>query len=218
MDALTGETLDSGVRAHVDGCARCQTERALFLDFEGGDRAGDPVHEDAEVAWIADATRQRLFPGAAAPPAPALAPAAAPARRGLAVPQWAMALAASVVVAAGLTLLLRPGVTVDEGRPPGAVYRAVGPAVVSPSGDQAAVPATLRWTAVDGAARYAVTVTEVDGTVVWQSVAAAAEVPMPEVVRAAALPARTLVWQVEAQDAEGRRIGEAAAATFRVLP
>ena len=76
----------------------------------------------------------------------------------------------------------------------------------------------LRWTTVDGAARYVVTVTEVDGTVVWRSMVQAADTAMPDAVRAAALPARTLAWEVVAQDAEGRRIGEPASATFRVLP
>ncbi len=87
-----------------------------------------------------------------------------------------------------------------------------------PEGDLDAAPAKLQWEAVASAARYRVTLMEVDRTVLWQAESQDTSVVLPAAVRALCLPAKTLLWRVHAVDASGRALADSEVARFRVRP
>ena len=207
------ETLTAAEAAHVAGCARCQTERELFAAYE----ANEPVEgEGLAVAWIASQTKRRLaadLPGAARPVV--AAPVAAP-RTTWGLPSWALMAASVAVIVGGAALLVTPGRRVDPGAGGGDIYRTTRVEITAPVGELAEAPAQLVWTAVPAAVQYEVRLSEVDGTELWRVTTSSPAVPVPSEVRARALPAKTLVWQVSARDAQGRTIAESGATGFRV--
>lgn len=201
-----GDELTTLERTHVAGCARCQTELALFASLDAdAPRPG----EGAAVAWIAAETRRRLnAEGIGVAPA-----AVAPARRSW-LPSWALMAASLVAVLSGAWLLRSPAVTIEV--PGGEVYRSAGLEAVAPSGDLDAVPEAFTWTPVPNAARYEVRVREVDGTEIWRGTSTEPQLALPAAVRTLVLPAKTLEWQVMASDAAGRSLADSGVARFRV--
>lgn len=207
------ETLTADELAHVAGCARCQTERELFAAYE----ANEPVDgEGLAVEWIAAQTKRRLRAAHDGTAAPSVAtPVAAP-RTTWGLPSWALMAASVAVIVGGAALLVTPGSEVAPGAGGGDVYRAARVEITGPAGELAEAPAQLVWTAVAGAMQYEVRLSEVDGTELWRVTTSSPAVPVPSEVRARALPAKTLVWQVSAKDAQGRTIAESGATGFRV--
>lgn len=207
-----GESLSAEEAAHVAGCARCQTERELFARYE----SNEPVDgEGLAVAWIAAQTRRRLSSQIGTVGAPSPAPAVA-GRTTWGLPSWALMAASVAVIVAGAALLVAPDGGLDPAAGGGDVYRAVRLDVTAPVGELIAAPTEFIWTAVPGAVQYEVRLSEVDGTELWRVTTASPAVPMPAEVRARALPAKTLVWQVRAKDAAGGTIAESGATGFRV--
>ncbi len=208
-----GDMLTEAEAAHVAGCARCQTERELFAAFE----ANEPVEgEGLAVEWIAAQTKRRLSaaqPGGVRPAA--AAPASAP-RSSWGLPSWALMAASVAVVVGGATLLLNPSRGIDGVPGGGDVYRTARVEISSPAGELAEAPAEFAWTVVTGAAEYEVRLSEVDGTELWRVTTSSSPAPVPAEVRARALPAKTLIWQVSAKDGQGRTIAESSATRFRV--
>jgi hypothetical protein len=206
------ETLTAAELAHVAGCARCQTERELFAAYE----ANEPVEgEGLAVEWIAAQTKRRLaaaLPGAARPAV--IAPVTAP-RTAWGLPSWALMAASVAIIVGGAALLVTPDRGVEPGTG-GDVYRTARVEITGPAGELAEAPAQLVWTAVAGAVQYEVRLSEVDGTELWRVTTSSPAVPVPSEVRARALPAKTLVWQVSAKDAQGRTMAESGATGFRV--
>ncbi len=206
-------TLTAAEAAHVAGCARCQTERELFAAYE----ANEPVEgEGLAVEWIAAQTKRRLAaaqPGAARPVV--AAPAAGP-RTAWGLPSWALMAASVAVIVGGAALLVTPGRGIDPGTGGGDVYRTTRVEITAPAGELAEAPSQLVWAAVTGAAQYEVRLSEVDGTELWRVTTSSPAVPVPSEVRARALPAKTLVWQVSAKDVQGRTIAESGPTGFRV--
>lgn len=208
LERLVAAALAEPDAAHVTACARCQTERALAQEFEAAEPTPD---EGAAVAWIVSETRRRVFPDepAAAPATPA---------RWFALPRWTSWAGAALAASLGVYLLVGPRAAPPQAVDTAPVYRSTAVTIVAPVGDVASAPAELRWEALAGAARYTVRVLEVDGTELWQTTTVETSTAMPDAVRAAAIPARTLTWRVEALDSGGAPVGEAATASFRVRP
>lgn len=193
-----GQPLTAAEQAHVQGCARCQTELEMFAAFE----ASAPVEgEGLAVPWISAETRRRLE-AERRPAAPAATPA--PSRPGpWRLPLWAL-MAASIVLAVGGGLLLyTPEPAVDPAAPGAPVYRGERIEITTAVGDVDAAPATLAWRAVSGAVGYEVRLLEVDGTELWRFTTSSPAVTVPAEALAAFRPARTLVWRIEAKDASG---------------
>jgi hypothetical protein len=90
-------------------------------------------------------------------------------------------------------------------------------AVAEPEGDLAAPPRQFRWEPVAGAARYEVTVMEVDRAVLWKSATGATSLETPAKLKAGMVPRKTLLWQVSAFGAAGERLASSDAIRFRIL-
>ena len=202
-----GTELSATERHHMETCARCQAELALWQAFN------EPSRNEAEteaVEWIvARLQRARLGSSRAAPPPLAQRFARTPFRALLGV-------AAAVMVAATLGYVVwdrEPAIAPPAGEQ---VYRTASIDIVSPSGDVAGPPRELVWVAFPAAAHYDVRVLEVDGTVVWRSTSLSPRVDLPDDVIARSVPGKTLIWEVIALDESGAPIAQSGAQRFRV--
>ena len=89
---------------------------------------------------------------------------------------------------------------------------------IAPLGDMAAVPTVLRWQPVTGAAQYRVRLLDVAQSEVWTATAVStAELAIPAPAQSLMLPRKTLFWQIDALDAQGKTIGRSRAEQFRVV-
>ena len=206
LDRL-GSELTATERIHVDTCARCQSELALWEAFNTPSR--DRAEREA-VDWIVTRLERSRGDsvGSAAPP---LAQRFQPThvRRLLGV-------AAAIMVAATLGYVVwdrEPAVPPPTGEQ---VYRSVSIDIVSPSGDVAGPPQELVWVAAPAASRYDVRVLEVDGTIVWRASSLSPRLVLPDDVIARSVPGKTLIWEVVALDESGMPIAESGPQRFRV--
>lgn len=199
-----GAPLSSADRDHLDGCARCQTELAL-LEASASTETQD---ERADVRWVTEQLR-RGHGGITRAPSPARTP-------------W---LSASRLLPLAATLIfgLLIGYAVWDPEPKvgplgGAqqVYRTGGLQGLAPSGDLPAPPVLLEWSAYAGAVRYDVSITEVDGTILWRTSAEVPRVELPSSLKVRFLPGKTILWQVTAKDASGAPIADSGPQRFRV--
>jgi hypothetical protein len=206
LDRL-GSELTAAERIHVDGCARCQAEFAIWESFNEPSRDDD---ERETVAWIVARLQHARGVARAADAAAAARKDRAPRFRGL------LGLAAAVMVAAALGYVAwdrEPAVAPQAGQQ---AYRTASIDIVSPSGDIPSPPGQLVWVASSAAARYDVRVLEVDGTVVWRSASLSPRVDLPGGVVARIVPGKTLMWEVTALDGSGRVIAQSGARRFRL--
>jgi hypothetical protein len=178
-----GEPLDAAALAHLESCARCQAELALYREVTRDDSSAE---EDAAGRWIAGELRSRFENPANVTPF----------RRKSLRPLYAIAAAILMVIGAGYLLQLRePSIDANV---PGSMYRSARIAVIAPAGDLATAPNELRWTAVPNATRYHVAIVEVDATPVWAADTTQPYVTLPPHVIAQFAPGKTLLWTVEA--------------------
>jgi hypothetical protein len=193
-------------RAHLDSCARCQTEWQLWQEFSESTPASD---EGAAVQWIVAELGRR------AAGKPQGAPAAS-SRFAFWRAMVGVAAVAAVALVVGYGLLDRAPTVRDlpSGQP---VYRADGLTLVAPVGDIAIAPAELEWAPVASAVRYDVELLEVDRTVVWRATSSSPRVALPVSVVEQIVPGKTLLWNVAAIDSSGRPLMSSGARSFRVL-
>jgi len=203
-----GDELTPDAREHVAHCVRCQTEMALWREYENAETA--PA-EGAAVQWIADETRRRMNAarvsrhesrGFAWLPAVSWRPFAAVAA--------AVAALAVIYVAQNREPVISDVATGDE------TYRTASIVTISPIGDLAAAPTELQWHAMAAAAQYDAQVEEVDGTVLWRASTPNARIELPGDVIAQCVPGKTLRWRIAARDAHGAIVAESAVQPFRV--
>lgn len=192
---------------HVAGCPRCQAEYALWRSFEEPPAAAE---EGAAVQWITTELKRRSQPK----------PAVRWWRRldgGSWVVRAAAAGVCTILIAVGITLNMRRANSDQPVFDPGApVYRSTALAVIAPVGEQAVAPSVLKWSPHATARQYRVRVMEVDRTVLWSTTVSADSVRLPAPVRAAALPGKTLLWQVEALASSGEVLTSSPVERFRV--
>jgi len=208
-------------RAHLAGCARCQTELAMLKYFQA---ATTHPEEASVVSWITAELERRFDRTKVVTPWSVSMPGGE--RRAwwrrllLRPPIRAAAFAfAALLAVVGVGLNLRrvqaPELA-SELAPGPEVLRSEELVVVGPSGDQKHVPAELRWQAVPGAARYRVKVMEVDRAELWQAELSQTGVSLPAAVRAAIVPGKTLLWQVTAIDATNKPVAASQILRFRL--
>lgn len=193
--------------AHVAECPRCQAERSLWNSFEQPQARPE---DGAAVQWVTAELRRRSA-----------------SQRSLRWSQrvsgafygWRTAAAAlcTIVVAVGITLSMRQGQTV---RPvvnlDAPVYRSAAVALIAPVGDQGTPPIALEWQPQLQARQYRVHLMEVDHTILWTATVSGSSVRLPPSARAAALPGKTLLWQVQALGPSGEVVGSSTIERFRL--
>ena len=198
------ETWTAAEGEHVNGCPRCQTEIALWRQFETSATTDEEEHA---VRQIAAALRQQAVH------------AAAPKR----LWRWRSG-PAMAAMAASVAFIALIGYSVWDPEPKlgvvrhdtATVYRTVHVQPVAPIGDVASPPRSLEWTAVDGAARYHVQLLEVDRTVVWRATTTSPHVDLPAEIVARLVPGKTVLWTVAAENAAGDAVADSGVQPFRV--
>lgn len=190
--------------AHLETCANCRTELALFRGFESAPvrpdeqrdvnsivarlRKSSPV---AREAWWKSIWKPRLL-----------------------MPVAIATAAAMMIIAVGIrhqsSDTLMPG---DE-----QVMRSRQIAVVSPAGDLTQPARSLEWGAVPGARSYRVSILEVDRTPLWTATVQQTHSAVPKDVMQRMAPLKTLLWKVEALDETGSVFSESQLTRFRVTP
>ena len=204
------------LRQHVDGCSHCQAELQMLRAFTANEIA---EHEKAAVSAVAARMKS---------PASEISGrrAAVEERRSWWKPVFAMrwltpaaAVAALVLLAAGVTLELRQGrrPLLNTRVPATEVFRSSSIAILNPVGDLREKPAEVRWEAAPNAERYQVRLMEVDRAEVWSGETKGTRIELPAAVETSIVPAKTFLLQVAAFDATGRKIGESEPVRFRFL-
>ena len=88
---------------------------------------------------------------------------------------------------------------------------------MSPIGDLREKPAEIRWEAAPNATRYRVRITEVDRTELWSQETTTPRVDLPTSVQDLIVPAKTLLIQIAAFEANGGKVAESETVRFRLL-
>jgi len=217
-DGSLTESAMRRVRAHLEHCARCQTELALLHEFE---RASPRPGEEAAARWITSQLEEKF---AGAPPKPQME------RREDRRPRsrfWSALRpmqAGGFAVAAAL-LVAAVGIALRDARPPQIassvperqVFRSAEIPVVAPPENPARAPSELRWSAWGNADSYSVRVMEVDRKELWSAETRQTSVALPAAVRAQIVPRKPLLWEVVARDADGRTLASSGIHTFVVV-
>jgi hypothetical protein len=211
LEGLLGENPPEELVLHVSHCAHCQTELELLRSFHLNEIASGDVDAVRAIEQRLHHGSPRIFARAKAEPwwqqffnAPRLGPAA-------------LSLA-TLLVAIGLGIQWRQNVVPPLNSAIGGgheVFRSSTITVLAPTGDIAEAPSDVRWEAVPNAARYRVRLLEVDRTELWSDDVADTRAAIPPAARARVVPAKTLLWEVSAFDAEGRRVAQSEAVRFR---
>lgn len=201
--------------AHLRDCANCSTEFMLMREFL---EAEPRPEERQDVEWITSQMKSPL-PAARTAPAPA-EPTVSWWDRLFGGGNWAL-------VGAAAAAMLAVGIYIQQGRIPDvpgglgggtAVVRSTSLGVIGPEGDLATSPRALEVEPAPAAAAYRFQVEEIDRSVLWTAESDSPSIELPEAVRAAAIPGKTLVWRAFALDGAGATISEAAPVRFRVEP
>jgi hypothetical protein len=206
LESLTAATIDTAVQQHLESCAHCRAELALFQQFEG---AEPRAAESADLAWVEAELSRRI-----AIPKPTFAERF---RGWFDLPRLTLVAAALLVlIAVGLYLPTRNGgrSTVQQELP---VWRSGQIAAVAPIGDLEHAPSQLRWELVTGAASYHVRLLEVDGTEIWSADSNATTVEIPGAIEAKMTAARAFQWEAAARDATGRQIATTNLQSFHIV-
>jgi hypothetical protein len=216
LERLLNEAAPAPLQRHVDACSHCQTELQLLRSF-----TSNRVAESERAAVDAIAARLRTGSAAVSSVRGAVDTDQSWWKRLLAV-RWltpATAALAVALVVAGVTIELRRGrrPALDTATGGAEVLRSSAIAVLSPIGDVREKPAEIRWEAVSNAARYRVTIMEVDHTELWSVETPAPRTDLPDGMKNLIVPAKTLLIQIAAFDAVGNRMAESETVRFRLL-
>jgi len=212
IEVLVEASSNREIALHLEYCAHCGTELALYQSFEND---GPRPDEAASVAWIEGQLRPAF------PPAPtanstwdrlrAWWHAALPNLR----PAYAMG-------AATLAMLVIAGMTLRQGaeptRPNGVVMRSSRLEALSPVGDIDQTPAEFKWEVAPGAATYHVELLLVDRSLIWSGDSKLASIEIPAEIRGQLVPGRAFQWRVAARDSAGQPVGATDLQTFHILP
>lgn len=193
------------LEGHAERCQACAAERELARVFHAGPEEGG---EDLDfVVGRLESLRLHETPR----------PLELRPRRRPAIVRWAGSLAALVALAVGLSLFLQsrqapplPEPGRDE------VFRGAEIEALQPSGEFPEVPRQFRWSAIEGAASYRVTLRAVDETVLWQESVTQPPARLPEEVARGLHPAVQYAWTVEALNERGERLAASEPVRFIV--
>ena len=204
-------------RQHLGECAHCQSELALFREFQ---EAEARPAERSPVAWIESELRRRSDEIIAKP---AEEPESLWARVTSGFEQaftarhwrgWSLA-AASLLVVVTAGIYLRSGAEPERLGGP-LIYRSQTLSAVAPAGEIREAPASFQWQPAPAASKYRVNLMEVDRTPVWSSESTGNSISIPAAEREKMTPGRAFLWEVSAFDATGARIGSSNLQNFHI--
>jgi hypothetical protein len=211
-DAALPPAERAALATHLGGCSSCQSELTLLQTFAAG-----AVREDERgaVRAIVAELRRRESAIFAQETAPTIRQPRFALFGSL---RHAMSLATVLLALVGGYFLFnttRPRVPSDAVSDGGAT-RSLTVELRAPIGDVVAAPQRLEWGPVSGAVRYRARLMEVDRREVWSTETAATTAELPVPIRALAVPAKTLLWQVTAYSAANAVIAESSPERFRL--
>jgi len=217
LERLTSEQPPApNVAKHLESCSYCRTELQVLHAFQAGE-AGAASKEVERVTELLQARSREIVRQATMPKASAPWWRTAFTARRISQASFAMA---AILIAAVVVIQFRPSKvrplpdTTQTGQE---VLRSGGFALLSPVGDLQTQPGEIRWEKVPNAANYWVRVLEVDGSELWKAETAADHIDLPPAIRSRIVPAKTLLCEVSAFDASGKKIGETGQVRFRLL-
>lgn len=186
---------------HLDACAYCSSQLALFRNFE----SGEPATEESEAVEAIVSRLRRSSPAA---------PESWWSRiwRPKVLAPTAIALAAASLA---LTVYVNSR-TSNLDLPSDNVMRSSRLVAVAPLGQIAQQPSQLRWDPVPGAAKYNIRMLEVDRTELWSASSDAPAVDIPQSVRTRIVPLKTLLWEVSAVDSAGKVLAASGIQRFAI--
>ncbi len=218
------EGADAKMRTHADSCAFCKTELRMLETFR---EAEIPASDAAAVQQIAARLRVQSTRAQSAQIRPGVSVATPSSSSWIErmiqrvfgagwLQPAALALAgALLVIAIGLQLRHRsPLLDTTAGSD---VFRSGTFSISSPVGDLQNVPSEIRWEAVPSAAKYEVHFMEVDHRELWKGISTQSSIEVPAEVRPRIVPLKTLLLEVDAFDANGRKVAQSEVVRFRVL-
>jgi hypothetical protein len=187
------------VRAHCDGCSYCQTQLALYREFEA---AAPSAEEARDVRWIAEKLRDSHKGVNAVEPS---------------VSWWQRWTSPRAMIPLGLAFAcLLVVVTVVTSRhnasfsPPriseNETLRSSSLELIQPEGQLSEAPGELRWKPVAGASTYQAEILEVDGNPLWTASASGSWVAIPSDIRKRIVPGKRLLWRVSARRPDGSEL------------
>ena len=97
-------------------------------------------------------------------------------------------------------------------------YRSTQLRLLEPSGDLQQFPDSLRWEPVAKSNKYVVKLMEVDNTVLWSGESFYTSMTFPPELKGRIPNRKTILWQVEALDQNGRIAATSTTFRFRVVP
>ena len=209
LDELTSESRSLAIDAHLEGCAHCKNELALFTEFA---MANVRPQEAGDVSWVAAKTAEKVK--AATSPAPWWKAIFAPQF----IKQASFGMAALLMIASGVFYASRtstepafPGET-----PTASTLRATSIQLIEPLEDINSAPSSFVWQELTNCSDYQVIVSEVDRMQIWSSRTTKPGLMIPEQLKKQVLPGKTLLWKVIAYDAAGKQLAESETRKFRV--
>lgn len=188
---------------HAARCPACAAERELARLFQA---APEPSEDLDFVVSRLEGLRLHETPR----------PLEFRPRRKPAAMRWAASLAALLALAVGLGFFLQRKAPPLPEPGPGGVTRGAEIQALQPAGEFPEVPREFRWTAIEGAASYRVTLRAVDETVLWQESATQPSARLPEEVARGLHPAVLYAWTVEALNGRGERLAASEPVRFTV--
>jgi hypothetical protein len=216
LEALLHELPRSAAAAeHLHTCLRCLTELRLLRAFE--DQAPVPG-EGAAVGWIAAQLRDKDF--SASPSAVSVSGVGLWRKLFGRLPKmgYAFATIAALMVALGVyeaSKNLEPGLHVPVGT--GSTYRSSEVRLLQPVGDVSRVPESLHWEPFGKARKYAIKVSEVDGSVLWSGQSFDNSLTLPAELKSKIKTRKPILWQVEALDSSDKVVATSPTIRFRVI-
>ena len=195
--------------SHAATCPHCQAEILLMREF----LQSEPSKEESlPVQWIAAELKRREQPIAR--------------RKRFTLGSWFPNLRAMSLVAASLLVMAGGAFYLQNQKDPRLpnVYRSgdeimrSGLVVAMPAGEIAQAPSEFTWEAAPGAARYEVRLMEVDHNEIWKTESTQTRAEPTSRVRGILAPGRSFLWQVDAFNGAGRKIGSSNLQKFHISP
>jgi hypothetical protein len=206
LDGSRGDEAQQTGKTHVDTCAYCSAQLALFRRFES---AQSRPEENPAIAEIVSKLR-RSSP-------------AAPVhwwKRAIWRPQiWIPGSLGMAAAAALLMMVLIPRSGQLPPPMPGSedVLRSTQIVAVAPLGAVTMRPTALSWKPVENADTYRVRLFEVDRTELWSATVPSPNAQIPLAVQNKVLRQKKLLWDVTALDRSGHAIAQSGTASFQWL-